>query len=361
MKSGRALFISAYLPSTNVPAAGNRLSGSALEDYASRFETVDVVSFCNATTRDFERDFKDYPNTHSTLFNITKSRRLGAMLRHPLLPSGVAVRRYLAASHVRDLLARHQYDEIFVDFIQALGIVDDTLWPKVHLRLHDVMLQLYRRQGKELSPAGLIGRVETARCAGWEPDALRRVGRLSCLTEKDADIIRGFTGPRQIDIAPPSGFFVVKGRVPAGIDPHMILFWGNMSRKENVDAVLHFTRNLLPAIRAEIPEARLVAAGANPPQSAMEATGGDVTWTGFVDTPDELFLSCGIGVAPLLSGAGVKIKVLEFLHSGIPTVATMVGAEGIPADPLLHVHDDDASFIRTCISLIREAERTSRA
>ncbi|AFK52561.1 glycosyltransferase family 4 protein [Tistrella mobilis] len=354
MKAGRALFISAYLPSEEIPAAGNRLSGAALKDFASRFEVVDLVSFCNGMTKGYDDPFPVPAGVNTVLFDVDMKARLVAMVLHPFSPSGVAVRHYLARRKVTDLLSHHAYDEIFVDFTQGLGAIDQKLWPKVTLRLHDVMSQLYRRQAAQgISASGLIGKLELSRCLAWEPHALRRVGKLQALTAKDAALVRQLSGRDDAEVVPPSGFLIVEGRQPAGIDPNMILFWGNMGRKENVDAVLYFEKRILPAIREKVPNAYLVAAGANPPKSAMALTGPHVTWTGFVESPDEYFRRCAVGIAPLLSGAGIKIKVLEFIHSGIPTVASSVGAEGIAEHENLTTEDDPKLFAEACVAIMR--------
>src|SRR5690606_21491421 len=49
---------------------------------------------------------------------------------------------------------------------------------------------------------------------------------------------------------------------------------------------------------------------------------------GFADSLFEMFNNAKVFVAPLLSGAGIKGKVLEAMAHGVPTIISPVAAEG---------------------------------
>ena len=55
----------------------------------------------------------------------------------------------------------------------------------------------------------------------------------------------------------------------------------------------------------------------------------NVKFTGFVEDPNGLICSSSIAIVPLLSGTGVKTKILYFLSLGIPVITTNIGAEGL--------------------------------
>lgn len=106
-----------------------------------------------------------------------------------------------------------------------------------------------------------------------------------------------------------------------------IIFWGAMSRKENSDSALWFIRNVMPLL-TDI-NCRFVVVGANPPKELNSKLYDNVVVTGFVDTPDKYFEESMCMVVPLVIGAGIKIKVLEGLSSGIPVISNGIGIEGI--------------------------------
>lgn len=119
-----------------------------------------------------------------------------------------------------------------------------------------------------------------------------------------------------------------------------ILFFGAMSRKENYLSAKWFIDNVLPKL-SDI-DIRFVVLGNNPPELLKKYESERIHITGFVDSIDSYFAESLCFVAPLLLGAGIKIKVLEALSSGIPVLTNDIGIEGIP------VHDGK-EFIH-CIS-----------
>lgn len=62
-----------------------------------------------------------------------------------------------------------------------------------------------------------------------------------------------------------------------------------------------------------------------------------------------------LAVAPLRQGGGIKIKVIEYLAAGIPTVASPVGAEGVRPSPLLRVCADSAEFVSACLDILAQS------
>lgn len=112
-----------------------------------------------------------------------------------------------------------------------------------------------------------------------------------------------------------------------------LLFLGAFTFSPNVDAVLSFVREILPAVRTRLPGVRLVVAGADPTAEVRALAGADVEVTGYVADLSPLFGRCRVVVAPLRFGAGIKGKLLFAMGQGVPAVASPVAVEGIPATP----------------------------
>lgn len=109
-----------------------------------------------------------------------------------------------------------------------------------------------------------------------------------------------------------------------------ILFYGALSREENWKSAIWFLNNVWPYINN--PETRYIMIGSNPPDILKKYQSNRVIITGFVDDIAPYFENSLCLVAPLVLGAGVKIKVLEGLSSGIPVLTNDIGIEGIPAE-----------------------------
>jgi hypothetical protein len=93
---------------------------------------------------------------------------------------------------------------------------------------------------------------------------------------------------------------------------------------------VHFlVKEILPHVRAEIPEARLLLVGDNAPPDIEAYASDGVRLLGHVPDLDPLMARARVFVAPLRFGAGVKGKIGEALAYGLPVVTTAVGAEGM--------------------------------
>ncbi|WPB57803.1 glycosyltransferase [Xylophilus sp. GOD-11R] len=138
---------------------------------------------------------------------------------------------------------------------------------------------------------------------------------------------------------------------------HQLLFVAGFGHPPNVDAALWLVREIFPRVLAEIPDAHLILVGSNPSEAVMALAGPSVTVTGHVSDADLLtyYRTSGVAVVPLRFGAGVKGKVLEALHHGLPLVTTSVGTQGLEGlDQLIPVAEDPASLAAGVVQLMRD-------
>ncbi|MEO9191943.1 MAG: glycosyltransferase [Acetobacteraceae bacterium] len=141
---------------------------------------------------------------------------------------------------------------------------------------------------------------------------------------------------------------------PEGTD---LLFVGGFAHAPNEDAVVWLASEVLPLIRAGVPEVRLVVAGSHVTPRVWALAGPAV-----VICPDvapaalrELYLSARVAAAPLRYGAGVKLKVVEALREGTPLVSTSVGAQGLPGiGSVATIADDPTGFAAAIRALLTD-------
>jgi len=160
--------------------------------------------------------------------------------------------------------------------------------------------------------------------------------------------------------------------VPTGVDttyfcpngaqprPAEIVFTGSMDWYPNEDAILYFTDEILPLVRAAVPAATVCVVGRNPsPQlrATVERAGGQVTGTvpdvrPFVDR-------AAVYIVPLRVGGGTRLKLFEALAMGKAVVSTTIGAEGLPIEPDAHFIQADGphAFADAVVSLLRDPRR----
>lgn len=138
-----------------------------------------------------------------------------------------------------------------------------------------------------------------------------------------------------------------------------ILFYGAMYREENHMSAMWFIEKVLPLL----PEGyRFVIAGARPLKELLEQQNERVRVLGFVEDIGPYFSECICLAAPLLLGAGIKVKILEAMSAGVPVLTNEIGIEGIGAEPgkeYLHcvTEKEYADAIRGLLANREQAEK----
>jgi GT2 family glycosyltransferase/glycosyltransferase involved in cell wall biosynthesis len=149
---------------------------------------------------------------------------------------------------------------------------------------------------------------------------------------------------------------------PRGREPLTMLFLGSWRHDPNRVAVDWFVRLVLPQILAEEPGAKLVIAGSDPPPEHTYADhGAHMQMLGYVEDVRDVLGRYAIFVCPILSGSGVRVKLLEAFAAGIPVVSTRVGAEGLAVKDgeFCALADAPSEFAARVIALLRDPERAA--
>ena len=86
--------------------------------------------------------------------------------------------------------------------------------------------------------------------------------------------------------------------------------------------------------------------GIDPPANVRRLATPAVEFVGQVESLPEFYASVRVVVVPIRYGSGVKLKTVEAVQYGVPTVSTVVGAEGISLDDrgAIVVADDPDRF-----------------
>lgn len=135
-------------------------------------------------------------------------------------------------------------------------------------------------------------------------------------------------------------------------DHKTILFYGAMGRKENSDAAIWFIENVFHKLKKY--NLDFIVLGSNPPKRLKNFNSDHIVITGYVDDVTPYFERCLCMVAPLLEGAGIKVKILEAFTSGIPVLTNNIGIEGINAldgEDYLHCESID-DYINSILGLL---------
>jgi polysaccharide biosynthesis protein PslH len=123
-------------------------------------------------------------------------------------------------------------------------------------------------------------------------------------------------------------------QIPPRPDPQkelegQLLFIGNYTHPPNVDAALWLGREIMPRLRERCPNVHLNLVGIYPPDSVKALACDDICVTGPVPEVEPYLERAAVVVAPVRTGGGMRMKVLQAMASGKAVVTTPVGADGM--------------------------------
>lgn len=136
-----------------------------------------------------------------------------------------------------------------------------------------------------------------------------------------------------------------------------LLFVAGFGHSPNVDAAKWLVSKIFPIVRKRVPGAVLSLVGSNPTAEVKALATSDIHVTGYVSDIElaRFYRKAGVAVAPLRFGAGVKGKVVEALHHGLPMVTTSVGAQGLARlNEVAVVRDDPSACAQAIVHLMTD-------
>lgn len=148
---------------------------------------------------------------------------------------------------------------------------------------------------------------------------------------------------------------IKSARKKYNIDENTILFMGLYFYTPNREAVDFLLSSVMPCVIEQCPNARLAIIGGEIPYKAP--------WLinpGVIDHHElPVFVkACGIGVAPIFSGSGTRLKILEYMAAGLPVLSTSKGAEGLNVKNGFDIvlADNSSDFSSALIKLLKSDE-----
>ena len=225
---------------------------------------------------------------------------------------------------------------------------------------HDVYFQSVQRA---ITSSGVVVGIRTAyeylRALRFELSSLSQFDAIQVCTDEQRRLLRSYLGDQPPILAGlRAGINVEKYDYNAtGRQPDTILFVGNFRHTPNQQALRYFLERIYPRIREARPSARLIVAGAEGPATfAQTLDRPGVEYLGEVEDIRTVLENYAVFVAPILTGSGVRVKLLEAFAAGIPVVSTSIGAEGLrdPIVDLVEVADRPIDFARATLRLLQD-------
>jgi len=214
-------------------------------------------------------------------------------------------------------------------------------------------------QAREQSGARrLVHLSERPRWRRYERRLLGQVSAVVALTLRDVESMRELAPDARIVRIPLGTEIPSRAADPLGGRPPSLLFIGNFVHPPNVTAATRLANNILPLVRAVVPDAELTIVGPAPPATLRGRASEGIVASGEVPDLYPLFDAASVVVAPLHSGGGMRVKVAEALAAGKAVVASALAAEGLAVtsgDQLL-LAESDQQVASACVGLLRDPQ-----
>jgi len=231
---------------------------------------------------------------------------------------------------------------------------------------HDVYFQSIARRLPFMTDftEKIAARWEYLRSLRWELRMLPALDRIQVCSRDNAEYLLSFL-PRlkgRIDDGYRAGIETSRYTYRTGYrEPFTILFLGSFRHTPNQEALNWFVEQVLPLVLAEEPRARVLVVGSEPPPLSSFRHAAAVELVGFVEDVRDPLARYSLFVCPILSGSGVRVKLLEAFAAGIPVVSTRLGAEGLANrdGEICVLADQPAEFSRHVVELLRDPQKAA--
>lgn len=282
---------------------------------------------------------------------------LNLFSRKPLI-----AQRYLkkpAINRIKGLVAEKKIDLLHYDMLHLSSYSEKIQFNPIVVTNHNVeSLRLYRWYRIEknllLKPYLLL---QYKKLLHFEKKMCPKFDKCIVVSKDDRDLLLSMCHRDNFTIIPngvDSEFFK-PGR--EGIQPNSLIWTGGMDDPHNRHAVNYFLERILPLIRLKLPEVKVMVIGRSPTAKLLREAkeNPNIEIKGFVEDIRPYLNRAAVFIAPLSSGSGTKIKVLNALSQAKAVITTTVGAEGIEVtnNENIIIADDPRQFADKVLYLLR--------
>jgi glycosyltransferase involved in cell wall biosynthesis len=297
----------------------------------------------------------------------TRLRPLAALQNLLFSPEPYNVARFISealADKLAELVAAEQVDVVQFEgtfvapyralLVQALDkaeIAQPLLVLRAHNIEHTIWQSLAARASNPLKKWYLQNMAH--RLARLESELLPSFDAIAAITEQDTTRLRAMGCRASIAFIPASYDLGRLQPATTPPQPRTIFVIGSLNWLPNLEGLAWFLKEVWPVAHAELPELALHIAGSHPPADLTARPPGQdqVFVHGFVESAPAFMQLYELMLVPLLSGGGMRVKVVEGLALGKAVLSTTLGAEGIAA------RDGENSLLRDGAAAWLEALR----
>ncbi len=268
-----------------------------------------------------------------------------------------------------EILASESFDLIQLEGLYLtpyLSLIRKVTNVPIVLRSHNVEHEIWQRSSDNESNLfkKTYFRHLSHRIRKMEMNALSNVSYLVPITQRDGRILSelGFKGV--VHVSQTGFYFDNRSKEEINVENQSVFHIGGLDWFPNIEGLNWFLNKCWPIVKEKIPTAHFYIAGRNASQDFVRKLSSinGVVFCGEVPDSKDFISSKGVMVVPLLSGSGMRIKIVEGMALGKAIVSTSTGVEGIDAEDGTHllIGNSAEDFANHVISLLMDEYRVKK-
>jgi len=269
---------------------------------------------------------------------------------------------------VRKLCESRSFDAVHSDQLWMASYAMQACNLRRVLDQHNAVFQIPRRlAASEKNPLKRsILRLEAGKLARYEAETCASFDRVVWVSNADLAALRAARAS--------STFPLADGPViPICVDPSAaadrpsdsrrfrVTFLGGMHWPPNAEGVRWFLKHVWPEVVSAAPDSVLTLIGKKPPQPSPGVP-GRIELVGFTPDVRQYVDETAVFIVPLLSGGGMRVKILDAWSWRLPVVSTTIGAEGLETrhGENILLADTAAAFSQNVIRVLQDRSLAKR-
>ncbi|PKP22695.1 MAG: glycosyl transferase family 1 [Bacteroidetes bacterium HGW-Bacteroidetes-21] len=234
-----------------------------------------------------------------------------------------------------EVLQKNEFDVIQLEGLYVapyIPVIRKYSKAVVSFRAHNVEHEIWSRikaNETTLLKREYLG-VLVRRLKRFEMSLLNSADVVVPITERDASVFRTLGCSKPLHVCPAAINLLEVVPQPRKTIFPSLFFIGALDWAPNQEGLIWFFDNLWANIHSEIPEITLYVAGRNCPDWLLKKIQVDgVEYVGEVDNAYNFMNTYAIMIAPIFSGSGMRVKIIEGMALGKTIITTTIGTEGI--------------------------------
>ncbi|OFY30722.1 MAG: hypothetical protein A2275_13015 [Bacteroidetes bacterium RIFOXYA12_FULL_35_11] len=239
-------------------------------------------------------------------------------------------------SALEKILQREMFDIVLLEMLYVtpyIPVIRKNSDAKIILRTHNIEHLIWERLAYN---SGFLKKkylqIISKRLKKYEIEQFSKVDGIAAITALDATFIRKYERNIPLTDIPVAAEPVDDSDDSISPEYPGLFHLGSMNWMPNFEGIKWFIYNVWPLIHLKFPGVKLYLAGRAMPDRITNLNNEHIIVIGEVPDAGKFMKSKSVMIVPLLSGGGMRVKIIEGMQYGKTIISTKIGAEGIDCE-----------------------------